>query len=377
MANITDELPAHDAQAIRFEKTASPAVGSIAAARRERLASAIRFTRPTRMLKGLVKNGLEVADNFFVSVDPGRAPKSGSLVTVLFHSLCKDQAQIGDRLLAPNLEVTVADFRRFVEVMLEYGYTVVSPAQVDAGLKPGGKYLMITFDDGYFNNTLALDVLDQFHVPAVFHVSTDHVLENKAFWWDGFSRELDRSGASLCEQDAEIRRIKVSSPGKIEELLRARYGASVLAPRSDLDRPFTPAELKHFARNQWVHLGNHTCDHVILTNATSQEVARQIQGCQEALADMAGQTPITVAYPNGNYSRAVVEASLAAGLRIGFTCLPHRTRLPLDGNKSRMTLGRFNFWGGRDICQQCRKFGSSFIPTHMLKTLIGSRLSAP
>lgn len=324
------------------------------------------------MLKDLVRNGLEIADNFFVSVGPGQAPKSGSLVAVLFHSLYKDRAQIGDRSLAPNQEVTVADFRRFVEVMLEYGYTVVSPAQVDAGLKPGGKYLMITFDDGYFNNTLAVDVLEQFHVPAVFFVSTGHVLENKAFWWDCFSRELDRSGASRCERDTEIRRIKVSSTDKIEDFLRARYGASVLAPRSDLDRPFTPAELKHFARNQWVHLGNHTRDHVILTNATPQEVARQVQGCQEALADLAGQTPLAIAYPNGNYSRAVVEASVAAGLRIGFTCLPHRTRLPLDGNKSRMTLGRFHFWGGRDICLQCRKFSSSFIPTHMLKILISS-----
>jgi peptidoglycan/xylan/chitin deacetylase (PgdA/CDA1 family) len=329
------------------------------------------------MLKSLAKKGLEVADNFFVSVDAGRTPKSGTLVTVLMHSLYESRSRVGDRSLTPDQEVTVADFRRFVEVMLEYGYTVVSPAQVDAGLKPGGKYLMITFDDGYFNNTLALDVLEQFHGPAVFFVSTGHVLENKAFWWDGLSRELARSGVTRSERDAEIRRIKVSSPGKIEDWLRTRYGASVLAPGSDLDRPFTPAELKHFARNQWVHLGNHTRDHVILTNTTPQEVARQVQGCQEALADLTGQTPIAIAYPNGNYSRAVVEASLAAGLRIGVTCLPSRTRLPLDGNKSRMTLGRFQFWGGRDICQQCRKFGSSFIPTHMLKTLMKSRLGAP
>ncbi len=327
------------------------------------------------MLKGLVKNGLEVADNFFVSAGSRWAPKSGTLVTVLFHALYKNRAQVGDRLLAPNQEVTVADFRRFVELMLEYDYTVVSPAQVDAGLVPGRKYLMITFDDGYFNNTLALDVLEQFRIPAVFFVSTSHVLENKVFWWDGFGRELARSGATRREQDAEIRRIKVTSPGKIEEFLRARYGASVLTPRSDLDRPFSPAELKHFARSQWVHLGNHTLDHAILTSASPGEVTRQVQGCQRALAAIAGQTPIAIAYPNGNYSREVVKASLEAGLRIGVTCLPWRARLPLDGNKCRMTLGRFHFWGGRDIRQQCRKFSTSFVPTYMLKTLINSRLS--
>lgn len=324
------------------------------------------------MFLKLARRGLEAADNLCAAMGPALPRGPGSLITVLFHSLYRNSGQIGDSVLAPNQNVTVEDLRRFVGVVLDSGHTVVSPAQVDAGLEPGGNYVMLTFDDGYFNNTLALDVLDEFRVPATFFICSEHVLGEKAFWWDCLSRELAKTGASARSRSAEINRIKIWTAEKIEAHLHACFGKAALRPQSDLDRPFTRAELRDFSRHKWVHLGNHTCDYAILTNYRPDEMARQIQGCQQALAELAGYAPIAISYPNGNYSPSVLEASQAAGLRVGITVLPRRNRLPLDGGKSRMTLGRFLFWGGQDAARQCRKFGSGFIPSNMLKTLIRS-----
>ena len=203
--------------------------------------------------------------------------------------------------------------------MLEDGYTVVSAADVDQGLKPGGKYLAITFDDGYFNNTLALQVLAEFCVPATFFVSVGHVLENKAFWWDACSRALSRTGASETARKVEIARLKCGTPDQIEAHLRDRFGSRVLEPCDDRDRPFTPGELAQFARNPWVQLGNHTRDHAILTRCTLQEIAHQVGSCQDILAELAGYRPIAIAYPNGDFSPAAIDAATAAGLRLGFT----------------------------------------------------------
>lgn len=322
------------------------------------------------MLKQLIKQGLNALDNCAVAADGG-GKASNSLVNVLFHSLYENQAQLGNGALAANQNVTVADFRGFVEEMLESHYTVVSPAQIVAGLPPNGRYLTITFDDGYFNNALALDVLNEFRVPATFFVSTDHVHQNKAFWWDGFSRELSRSGANHRTQKTAIQRLKVDTPEKIEAFLCKRYGASVLQPVSDLDRPFTASELREFAMNPWVHIGNHTRDHAILTNCTPDAVASQIEDCQAALADLVGYRPVAIAYPNGNCSPAVVHAASAAGLRLGFTVAPQRPRLPLIST-SRMTMGRFFFHGNQDIRRQCRLFGARFVPSHALKNLLPS-----
>jgi peptidoglycan/xylan/chitin deacetylase (PgdA/CDA1 family) len=322
------------------------------------------------LLESLARNSLHAADNLFARISTDSSAACGTLLSVLFHSLYRDKSQLGDSALARNQNVTVEDFRCFVSALLESGYTVVSPAQVDAGLKPGGNYALITFDDGYFNNTLALGVLEQFAVPATFFISSDHVLQSKAFWWDALSREMSKGGAADRAKIAEIRKVKSLGSEEVEQFLRQRFGQDVLRPKGDLDRPFTPAELRDFAQHKCVHIGNHTRSHAILTRCAPEEVARQIGDCQAALTQITGKAPLAVAYPNGNYSQLAVEASLAAGLRVGLTTLPHRNLLPLEPGKSRMTLGRFIFNGGEDARHQCRKFAASFIPSNAIKTLI-------
>ena len=320
-------------------------------------------------LKNLARTGLEIADSLCALVSPR---SHGSLITLLFHSLYRDRPETGSPLLAPNQNITIEEFRRFVGHIIDRGFTPVSPRQVDAGLRAGGNYVMITFDDGYYNNTLALDVLERFHAPATFFISTNHVLQGKGFWWDAFNRELLASGASDRQRRAEIHRVKSWTSQRIEAHITETFGAQALLPRGDLDRAFTPGELRDFAANKWVHIGNHTLDHAILTNCTPDQVTHQIQGCQEALAEMVGYAPLAIAYPNGDYSEAAVKAAQRCGLRIGVTVRPFGNRLPLDDGKSRMTLGRFMPSGGRDLAFQWRKFSSEFVPSHLLKTMMMS-----
>ena len=328
------------------------------------------------MLRSVVRKGLRLADDFFVALGPRALPESGGLVSVLFHALYRNKAELRDAALAPGQGVTQEDFRSFVDAVLDSGYRVISPEQVDSGLEPGSNYMLITFDDGYYNNTRALDVLEQFQVPATFFVSSRHVLQNKAFWWDAFSRQLARAGVTERMLNTQIRKFKALSSGGIEYYLQQRFGQSVLQPHSDLDRPFTAGELTDFTRNKWVRLGNHTHDHAILPNYSRCEMLRQIKECQKELTQIAGYAPIAIAYPNGNYCQAAVDAALAAGLRVGFTVRPSRNALPLDSEYDRMTLGRFLFWGGRDAREQCRKFSSNFVPSNALRTLMNKSYSA-
>lgn len=320
------------------------------------------------MLRELISRGCDLLDNAVVGASDA-APANGSLVGVIFHALSERSARPGSSTLAPNLAVPVPVFRAFVEHMLELGYTVVSPEQIDAGLDPAGRFLAITFDDGYFNNSLALEVLEEFRVPASFFVSSGHVQAGRAFWWDALSRELSRNPADGPKLRAETERLKVLGNGEAERSLCARFGAAFLRPCGDEDRPFTPRELAQFAASPWVHLGNHTRDHAILTSCTPEEGLQQILSCQQALEDMAGQRPVAIAYPNGNTSQAVVETAVQAGLRVGFTVRPHRTPVPLT-SEARMSIGRFFFHGEKDVRRQCRMFAAPFVPSLALKSLM-------
>ncbi len=123
---------------------------------------------------------------------------------------------------------------------------------------------MITFDDGYYNNVMALDVLKEYRVPATFFVSFNQVLEGKAFWWDAPNRELAKRGATEHQRNVEIAGFKTLSADRIESHLKRRYGIRTLRPAGDKDRPFTRSELGEFARQPGGHLGNHTCVRAII-----------------------------------------------------------------------------------------------------------------
>jgi peptidoglycan/xylan/chitin deacetylase (PgdA/CDA1 family) len=324
------------------------------------------------MLKTIVREGLDAADRLCLAAGNLAGERASLLVTVIFHSLYPDSAHLGDPALAPNQDVTLPVFRSFVATMLDAGYSVVTPAEVDAGLDADGRHLMITFDDGYFNNTLALDVLQEFRIPATFFISTDHVHEGKAFWWDAFSRGLASQGITGAAQRREIERIKQWAPEAIEAELLRRFGDRALEPCGDLDRPFRAGELRQFAASPWVHLGNHTRSHAILTRCEPHEMTRQIVDCQRAMADLTGCRPIAIAYPNGNHSPATVKAATDAGLRLGFTVMPKPALLPLTAGTERMTVGRFLFHGQRDIRLQCQMFGARAVPSHWLQRMLHS-----
>jgi peptidoglycan/xylan/chitin deacetylase (PgdA/CDA1 family) len=285
----------------------------------------------------------------------------GALVPFLFHSLFRDEDEIRLNHVDPLERTTVAHFRQLVEYYLGHGYRFVSPADVLAGLDPAGRWAMLTFDDGYYNNVHALPILREFGVPATFFISTDHVRESRCFWWDVLYRERRARGASPGQIYREAVRLKPLRTELIESRLEAAFGPGAFRPRGDVDRPFTAGELAAFARDPLVHLGNHTAHHAILTNYTPDEIRGQIRRGQEALREMTGTAPISIAYPNGAVDEAVMAACADAGIRVGFTVRPEKTRLPLPRTAPAdrlLRVGRFVPVGAPRMTAQCRTYRS-------------------
>lgn len=322
------------------------------------------------LLRDAARAGLAAADACWTRVAPRLVPDAPTLVVLALHALCRTRAEVHDPHLAPGQRLCIDDLRALVAAAQESGYEFVSPEQVDRGLAADGRYAMLTFDDGYFNNALALPVLDEFRVPAAFFVSSRHVLTGTGFWWDALHREMARRGASRDTRRAATREAKALPPALIMPWLQARFGASVLRPHGDSDRPFAPAELTAFARHQWVHIGNHTADHAILTRCAAHEVREQIEGCQSELAALTGRQPIAIAYPNGNHSPAVIEAARATGLRLAFTVRPRSNALRPGGHPDLMRMGRFYFEGGGDVRRAFLACRSGIVPSLLVRDLL-------
>jgi peptidoglycan/xylan/chitin deacetylase (PgdA/CDA1 family) len=305
-------------------------------------------------------------DNFYGLLSRGHLSlfsERSSLCTFLFHGIFTDEKEARSGSADPQQGITVGHLREFIAYYLEQGYVFVSPSDIIRGLDPGKNYALITFDDGYYNNNNAIPALREFNVPATLFVSTNHVLENKNFWWDVVYRQRMRRHASPQDLQKEYAFLKQKKNGEIESYLLDVFGSRALQPAGDNDRPFTSAELRQFSRESLITIGNHTANHAILTNYSHKEARAEIFGAQESLLEITGIKPSVIAYPNGNYAEGILEISKEAGLQLGITVQPGKNYLPVDTNNNGLfKLNRFTLWGNKNIRRQCE----------FLRTEIGS-----
>ena len=318
---------------------------------------------------------IEMIQNFVRGTDAAVARaylamfrERNGVLAFLFHSLFRDESEMSRNAIDPLERTTVAKFAELISYYLEHGFHFIGPDELLSDLDPSRKYVAITFDDGYFNNSLALPILEKFGVPATFFIATDNVLQNKCYWWDVLYRERLAQGAHPRQIYLDAIAMKSMRTEQIESELKAKFGDQAFQPRGDIDRPFTPTELREFSSNKWVHLGNHTANHAILTNYTLDEVSRQVQGAQDSLQEMTGKTPIAIAYPNGANNPQIVQACREIGLKVGFTVRPAKNIIPL-GEKSSdlMRLHRFCPTADGPIVSQCRTYRSDFLLYGMLR----------
>jgi peptidoglycan/xylan/chitin deacetylase (PgdA/CDA1 family) len=315
-----------------------------------------------------IQKFVRTADSLLARAYLGLFRERGGLLVFLFHSLFRDEREMALNQADPLDRTTSGQFHEFVEYYRNHGYQFIAPNDLLGDLQPDGKYVLITFDDGYYNNTLALQTLHKYQVPAVFFISTDHVAENKCFWWDVLYREQTARGATPAQIYREGLGLKSRTTEQIEEDLKSRFGVDAFRPRGDIDRPFTPAELCDFARQPNVHLGNHTANHAILTNYSLEEVGTQVRRAQESLTAMTGVSPCAIAYPNGARSRLVERTCSELGLRVGFTIRPAKNPLPIDPRSPDvLRLGRFCLNSHSPIEVQCLTYRSDLLLYGLLR----------
>ncbi|MBI5079615.1 polysaccharide deacetylase family protein [Candidatus Wolfebacteria bacterium] len=309
------------------------------------------------MLKKNILSKIRIIDSFIGNLYVNIIGERSSLIGFLFHGTLQNREENNRNLVDPQQQITINDLRIFIQYYLNQGYKFISPDDLARGLADG-KYAMITFDDGYYNNISVLPLLHEFQVPATFFITTSCVKEQKGFWWDVLYRERKYLGWADDKIAAERQQLKQKQYSEIHEYITGVFGAAAWKPIGDIDRPFNPQELRAFSEDPFVHIGNHTRDHAILTNYDYGEMVEQLRGAQEDLIGMVGYAPKIVAYPNGRYSDKAVFAAKEAGLELGMTVDQHKNYFSgkKRNNNKVFLFGRFILWGNRDIFKQCFHF---------------------
>lgn len=316
---------------------------------------------PMKSLNENLLTLLESFDQIFVPTTHKLFRERNSLLIFMFHVVFENEKEMDLNVAAPQQKMTLGNYRQFIEFYLTRGYRFVSPEEILRGLDPSKKHLLLTFDDGYFNNWRLLPLMREYKVPALFFIASNFVKYQKGFWWDILYRERKKQGASEKSIDHENKLLQTRTYPAVEDYLKKAFGEKALSPVSDLDRPFSPQELRAFSREAFVFLGNHTKDHAVLTCYEDQEVRSQIVDAQNDIHEITGQYPLAFSYPNGNYSDSIVQIVKEAGLKLGITCHFGKNFFSAGLDPSqKLRLKRFCFSSGCKIKRQAPLFCSDF-----------------
>lgn len=297
-----------------------------------------------------VKNTKRAIKDFLDSIYTFRSalfPTKKVLLSFLFHNIFSDASVINLNEAHPHQNLTVQQFRKFIEYFLEYGYSFISSDDIAKDNIVNQKNILVTFDDGYFSNLQVLPILNEYNIPAVIFVTANNIKESKLFWWDVLYRERSMRGTPEKKIFLEMQRLQRMQREESESYLIKEFGKRVFTQTSDLNRPLSISELRNLSQNKLITIGNHTCDHVNLPLCSDCEIKFQIENAQTIIAQITGIKPNIISYPYGCYNEKATQIARRVGLSLGFTVEQRWDFLPLNPKKQDvMKLGRFCFDGG-------------------------------
>lgn len=237
--------------------------------------------------------------------------------TILFHAVYENN-QVGF-IKHPYLYVSTDELRSSIETLISNKFTFIGPDDLNKQTLEKNKVLL-TFDDGYFNNFLALDILEEFEIPAVFFLVKDQIERQKSFWWDVYFRNSIEN-YKFEKVYSDIQELKTLKGKNIERKLKKIFGSNCFDCCEDFDRPMTVNEVKKFAIQQYVHIGVHSVGHEILTNLNNKEVRFELAECKKFLSRLVEKDIEILSYPNGNYNSNILEIAKSVGFKYGLTTL--------------------------------------------------------
>lgn len=268
--------------------------------------------------------------------------EKNALITLLFHGLVNNSKELNSGLIKPNYVVSTDFLENTIVYFLSNNYTFVRPKDILNGLIKNKKYVLLTFDDGYYNNTLSLPILEKYNVPATFFISSYYIESYKSFWWDVLYRERLKTNTPIDKINEEFIPLERTKIKIIEGFLTESFGCQAMVPLGDIDRPFTVSELNDFGSHKLVTLGNHTNKHAVLSILDQEEIKDEYTTCRNFLENIKGFDPSIFSYPMGYYSHDIAALSKEFGFKLGFTVNERKNTIPIDiKTLEAMLLNRF------------------------------------
>ncbi|MBK9419590.1 MAG: polysaccharide deacetylase family protein [Flavobacteriales bacterium] len=292
--------------------------------------------------------------------------ESPYVISVYLHKLYPTKADFTSLNGSINEGVTIGEFEALISYFRKRSFVFVDgPDLLDKNLDLTKKHIHVSFDDGYFNNHMALPILERHRAKATFYITTEHNRQGKYFWWDVLCRERAKQAKfTMAEQKAEVLCFYDLSWEEQYARLMAEFGEDALYGNNEMMRPMTREELVQFSRHPYVTIGNHTTNHQNLNLLNHLEAKDAIQDGKRYLESEVGKEVSSIAYPYGFYCDRVIRIAKDVGMQVG-----QSTETGVDKliGMDRMAMKRNQLSGSYNIEDQCRQLHVNYSIFQQLK----------
>ena len=135
---------------------------------------------PIKDIKRIVKKSIQYVDVSYLHCALEVFGEIPGIRGLLFHSIFTDFGELECEQILPQQKITVEKFRIIIEYFLEHNYIFLKYDDLKKDLNPKGKYIYVTFDDGYYNNIKILPVIEDCKVPIHLFVTTGNIISQKS-----------------------------------------------------------------------------------------------------------------------------------------------------------------------------------------------------
>lgn len=218
-------------------------------------------------------------------------------------------------------------FRAQVD-MLRQHYEIVSLDQALTPRKTGKPRVVLTFDDG--EQGLYDHLLPFVHaegLPVTVYVATGQIESGTPYWFDQVMNALQGAGRTTLDIQhlgkwtigPERGKARWAQIGPVLEALKAtppadrnRLAAKVVAQAGPRSGGFTPLhpmalpQLQELAAHPCVTIGAHSHGHELLDQLSPDMARASVKRSRDLLEDWTGKPVRHFAYPNGNYTPALM-----------------------------------------------------------------------
>ncbi len=201
-------------------------------------------------------------------------------------------------------------FEEIISFLDKMGYRFVSVEEfvsvlsAPTGVPVGERIAFVSFDDGWRNNLKLVPILEKYDVPMTLFVSTEPIKSGN-YWWE---YPLASKGLNYVNSLK-----KLSRKDFLAEVDRCK--TLVAIERSAM----TEDELYQFAQHPLVDIQSHSHTHPILTMCPPDILEYELVYSRSYLETFLHKPIEVFSYPNGSFSKDVIEGVKAAGYKYAFT----------------------------------------------------------